>query len=155
MVARMSGTVPMEEGRRARRASLNWPTRAAFVLAGAGLLIGFFLPWVKLGALVSVSGFGLVFAEGDVVSMISGSNRFLLFAIPLLAVTLMVLGVLGQKAASWVGATGGVAVLGYAVYTVLSLFLASTGIGMWLVAASTLVALSLGFIDLGRRSAQK
>jgi hypothetical protein len=151
----MSGTVPMEENRKTRRASLNWPTRGAFVLAGAGLLIGFFLPWVKLGALVSVSGFGLVFAEGDVVSMISGSNRFLLFAIPLLAVTLMVLGVLGQKAASWVGAAGGVAVLGYAVYTVLSLFLASTGIGMWLVAASTLVALSLGFIDLGRRSAQK
>jgi hypothetical protein len=84
MVAGMSGTVPMEDRKKPRRAGLNWPTRAAFVLAGAGLLIGFFLPWVKLGALVSVSGFGLVFAEGDVVSMISGSNRFLLFAIPLL-----------------------------------------------------------------------
>lgn len=143
----------MEEPRKRPRASLNWPTRAAFVLAGAGLLVGFFLPWVKLGALVSVSGLGLVFAEGDVVSMISGSNRFLLFAIPLLAATLMVLGALGQKAASWVGAVGGVAILGYAVYTVLSVFLASTGFGMWLVAASTLVALSLGFIDLGRHSA--
>ena len=145
----------MEEPRKRPRASLNWPTRAAFVLAGAGLLVGFFLPWVKLGALVSVSGLGLVFAEGDVVSMISGSNRFLLFAIPLLAATLMVLGALGQKAASWVGAVGGVAILGYAVYTVLSVFLASTGFGMWLVAASTLVALSLGFIDLGRHSAQR
>ena len=145
----------MEEPKKRPRASLNWPTRAAFVLAGAGLLVGFFLPWVKLGALVSVSGLGLVFAEGDVVSMISGSNRFLLFAIPLLAATLMVLGALGQKAASWVGAVGGVAILGYAVYTVLSVFLASTGFGMWLVAASTLVALSLGFIDLGRHSAQR
>jgi len=145
----------MEDRQKPRRASLNWPTRGAFVLSGAGLLVGFFLPWVKLGALVSVSGLGLVFAEGDVVSMISGSNRFLLFAIPLLAVALMVLGALGQKAASWVAAAGGVAILGYAVYTVLSLFLASTGFGMWLVAASTLVALSLGFMDLGRRSAQK
>jgi hypothetical protein len=151
----MSGTVPMDERNKPRRTGLGWPARAAFVASGAGLLVGFFMPWVKLGALVSVSGFGLVFADGDMVSMISGSNRFFLFAIPLLAVALIVLAVLGQRAASWVGAAGGVAVLGYAVYTVLSLFLASTGLGMWLVAASTLVALSLGFMDLGRRSAQK
>ena len=37
--------------------------RLVFALCGMGLLVGFFMPWLTIGELVSVSGLGLAFVE--------------------------------------------------------------------------------------------
>jgi hypothetical protein len=130
-------------------------TRVVFAICGMGLLVGFFLPWFTVGDLMSVSGLGLVFSDGQMVHMLSGSHRFLLFAIPALAVLLVVGAVFGHRVVSWGAVAGGILILGYGLYTLVRLFLSSTGPGMWLVIFSSVLALALGLIDIGRRSSAK
>jgi hypothetical protein len=130
-------------------------TRLVFATCGLGLLVGFLMPWITVGELVSVSGLGLVVSDGQMVSMLSGSHRFLLFAIPALAVVLVLGGVLGNRLASWAAVAGGALVLGYGLFTVIRLFLSSTGLGMWLVIGSAVFAFALGVFDIGRRSRAK
>lgn len=136
----------------ASRRSVPLAARLSFALCGLGLLVGFFLPWLTIGELMSVSGAGLVFADGQVVTLLSGSQRFLLFAIPGIAVLLVMGGVLGNRLAPWAAVVGGVVILGYGLFTLIRVFLSSTGLGMWLVIASAVLALALGLVDLGRRS---
>lgn len=139
----------------ARQRASALALRVVFAICGMGLLVGFFLPWFSVGELMSVSGLGLVFSDGQMVHMLSGSHRFLLFAIPALAVALVVGAVFGNRVVSWAAVGGGLLILGYGVYTLLRLFLSSTGPGMWLVIFSSVAALSLGLVDIGRRSSAK
>jgi hypothetical protein len=129
--------------------------RVVFAVCGMGLLVGFFLPWFTVGELMSVSGLGLVFSDGQMVHMLSGANRFLLFAIPALAVVLVVGAVFGNRVVSFAAVGGGLLILGYGIYTLVRLFLSSTGPGMWLVIFSSVVALAIGLVDVGRRSSAK
>jgi hypothetical protein len=139
----------------AKRTTVPMAARLVFALCGLGLLVGFFMPWLTLGDLVSVSGLGLAFSEGQMVSMISGSHRFLLFAIPALAVLLVIGGVVGNRLAPWAAVAGGIVVLGYGLFTVIRLFISSTGLGMWLVIGSAVVALALGLWMSGATRARK
>lgn len=124
--------------------------RMVFALCGLGLLVGFFMPWVSVGELVSVSGLGLAVSDGQMVAMISGSHRILLFAIPTLAVVLVLGGVIGNRLSSIAAVSGSSLILGYGLFTVIRLFVSSTGLGMWLVLGSAVLALVLGLFDVGR-----
>ncbi len=126
--------------------------RGLFAACGAALLIGFFLPWVKIGALLTVSGLSLLVSSGEMVGMLSGSNRFLLIAVPLLGILLLGGSILGKRITRALAVVGaGLFLLGGFLITI-RLFVSSTGLGMWLVLFSAILALSVGMLSLGRSS---
>ncbi|HTQ02727.1 MAG TPA: hypothetical protein VMI54_02680 [Polyangiaceae bacterium] len=105
-----------------------------------------------MGAFLSLSGFGLVFTNGQMVGLLAGANRTLLIAVPLLGVALLIGSVWGLRVTSWVAALGSFAILAFAFYSVMRVFLASTGLGMWFVVLATFVALGTGVFGVGRRA---
>ncbi len=130
---------------------LGMVRRVVFGLCGAALLIGFFMPWFLVGAFLSLSGFGLVFTNGQMVGLLAGANRSLLIAVPLLGVVLLIGSVWGHRITSWVAAGGAFALLAFAFYSVMRVFLASTGAGMWIVVLATFVTLGTGVFGIGGR----
>jgi hypothetical protein len=107
-------------------------------------MAGFFMPWIKLGDMVSVSGFGLVLTGGDMMEQLSAPSRGLIFSIPLLGLALLATSIKGFRALSWAGLGTGVLILLVGLYTLISFFLDSTGVGMWVVTGAALLALGTG-----------
>src|SRR5215468_9312022 len=78
--------------------------RVVFGLCGAALLVGFFMQWFLVGQFLSLSGFGLVFTNGQMVGLLAGANHTLLVAVPLLGVLLIIGSVWGHRITSWFAA---------------------------------------------------
>ena len=133
---------------------LSIARRVGFGLSGALLVVGFFLPWLTAGSALELSGLGLVFAGGDVVSAVSGTGRFLLVIVPLLGAGLIFGAISGHRVTSWVAALGAGALLIFGLAHVISLFISSTGMGMWMVVLASLLALVLGLLSVGRATAK-
>jgi hypothetical protein len=132
------------------REKLSFVERALFGGCGAALLVGFFMPWFKLGALLTVSGLTLLVSSGEMVGMLSGSNRFLLVIVPLLGVVLLGGSILGTRVTRIIAVAGsGLFLLG-GMFITIRLFLSTTGTGMWMVLFAALLALSVGLIAIGR-----
>ena len=126
--------------------------RALLALAGIGFLVGFFLPWFRLGTTASVSGLGLLVTDGEIVELVTGPDRILLFAVPLLGVGVTVGAIAGHRIGVWLALIAGVLVLGGGLYTLINLFVSTTGPGMWLVVASALTSLVVGVLALASRT---
>lgn len=144
---------PASEPTAAPRA-LSMLERVLFVGCGAALLVGFFMPWVKAGELLTVSGFGLSVAQGDMVGMVAGAHSFLLLAVPAVGLLLVAGGLVGHRATAWLAVAGAFVILGYGLYTLVVLFISSTGLGMWLVVAASILSLGLGLAGIARRRAR-
>jgi hypothetical protein len=145
----ISDDVNPTPGKRKERKRLPMMWRVIFGLCGALLVLGFFLPWVIAGTALELSGMGLVFAGGDVVQAISGSGRFLLFIIPILGALLVTGAIYGHRLTPWLGALGAGILLVFGTIHVISLFVSSTGVGMWLVVFSALATLLFGALSIG------
>ncbi|MCA9574941.1 MAG: hypothetical protein H6726_17170 [Sandaracinaceae bacterium] len=113
-------------------------------IAGVGLMTGFFMPWVTLGDMVSVSGFSLVLTGGDVVEQLSGPSRGVIFSIPLLGLALLSTAIKGFRVLAWAGLATGILILLVGLYTLITVFLDSTGMGMWVLIGAALLALGTG-----------
>lgn len=127
--------------------------RALLVMCGVGLIAGFFMRWFTFGHMVSASGFSMIVTEGEFVSMLSGSHRVLLFTVPVFGILLLIGGALGHRFALWVGLFSGLTVIGFGGFTLIRLFIETTGLGLWLVVGSSLLALALALIGIGRAQA--
>jgi hypothetical protein len=132
--------------------STSMPVRIIFIVCGLALLVGFFLPWFKLGNLLQVSGMGLIFTQGEAVGMLSGPNRFLLIAVPVLGFLLVLGAGFGLRVTPWIAVVGACIILLYGLFTVMQLFISSTGFGMWLVILASIAALGIGLFGVGRRA---
>jgi len=117
-------------------------------LSGVGLIIGFFMPWIKLGEMVSLSGFSLVLTGGDVVEQLSAPSRGLIFSIPLIGLALLATAIKGFRGLAWAGLATGILIGLVGMYTLISAFLDSTGLGMWLVSGAALLAMGTGALSL-------
>ena len=117
-------------------------------LSGVGLIVGFFLPWIKLGELVSLSGFSLVLAGGEAVEQLSAPSRGLIFSIPLIGLALLATSIKGFRGLAWAGMATGILIVLVGLYTLISAFLDSTGAGMWLVSGCALLSLGTGALAL-------
>ncbi|HPG26689.1 MAG: hypothetical protein H6748_07335 [Spirochaetaceae bacterium] len=129
----------------------SWVLRAALMVAGLGLLLGFFLPWLHLGTMASMSGFSLMVTGGDAVEAISGPHRALLLLVPMggavLCAAAVYAGRVGRVAA-WAALLTGAAVTAAGLLAPLLVFLDTTGSGMWTVALSALLALAVGLFSV-------
>jgi hypothetical protein len=122
--------------------------RIAIGLAGLGLLIGFFLPWIRLGELVSMSGLSMALTGGEAVKELSGF-RMILLIVPLAGLALIA-SAIRSWAYAWVALASGILIFVAALFTLIRVFLDSTGAGMWVVAISALTAVAVGFIAYRR-----
>jgi hypothetical protein len=127
----------------------GWLARSLWMVAGAGLLLGFFLPWMTIGQTASVSGLGLLVTSGELVQLVTGPHRFLLFSVPVLGAALVVSAAMGRRVAAWIAVLAGAVILAGGLYTMIRLFLDTTGFGMWLVVGSSLVALVVALLVIG------
>lgn len=105
-----------------------------------------------MGDVVVVSGFSLVTSSGQAVDILSGPHRALLFMVPLSAIALMGSAMSGHRFTAWVAILTGGVLISYGFYTLIRLFFATTGMGMWVVAVSALVALGAGLVGYGRQT---
>ena len=124
--------------------------RGIVFLAGVGLLVGFFLPWLRLGEFAAMSGLSLMVTSGTAVSQIAGPARGLLILIPACGAALVGCSLLGHRASVLAGLIAGVAVLGFGLFTLARVFLETMGSGMWIVAASALIAIGAGIAGIAR-----
>jgi len=122
--------------------------RIVIGLAGLGLLIGFFLPWIRLGDLVSMSGLSMALTGGEAVKELSGF-RLILLIVPVAGLALLASAIRGW-AYAWVALASGILIFAAALFTLIRVFLDSTGAGMWVVAISALVAVAVGFFAYRR-----
>ena len=114
----------------AKSASVIW------VGAGIASIVAFFLPFLDLGGPITASGWDILFAEHA-----PWSTRLALLALPLGGLSLCVAGATGSARARLAGFAFGAGVYGYLGYSMIRIFLATTGVGLWLTLAAAAAAL--------------
>lgn len=124
--------------------------RALVFLSGLGLLLGFFLPWIRFGQFASVSGLSLLVSSGQAVDALAGPARGMLILIPVSGGTLVAASVFGPRLAVVVSLVGGIVVLAFGLFTLARVFLETMGAGMWVVVASALLAAGAGVAGFAR-----
>ncbi len=128
--------------------------RVVVLLAGLGLLVGFFLPWLRLGDFAEMSGLSLMVSSGSAVDALAGPASGLLIMIPACGAGLIACSAFGPRASVIAALIAGVAILGFGLVTLARVFLQTMGSGMWIVAGSALLAVGAGIAGIaGRRSA--
>ena len=128
--------------------------RLVLGVSGLLLLVGFFLPWIKLsgGDIESVSGLGLVMADQEAIRALIGedSQRFVLLLIPGFGVALTAVGFLGMRYSGQIAAVLGILIVGYGMVTMVIMFFEKTGYGMWLILGGAFLAVAAGTITFIR-----
>lgn len=124
--------------------------RVVVFVAGLGLLVGFFLPWLRFGEFAAVSGLSLMVSSGQAVDAVAGPSRGLLILIPACGAGLIAASAFGPRMAVVAALAAGIAVLGLGLFTLARVFLETMGAGMWIVAASALIAAGAGVAGLLR-----
>lgn len=129
------------------------------VLGTAGLLlvVGFFLPWLKLEELATVSGMQLVIDENPVIRALVGNDtqRYLLLLIPGFGLALTAVGFLGVRYSGHIAAVLGVLIVLYGVVTLIIFFFQKTGVGLWLILVGAILAIAAGTFAWARSRTPK
>ena len=125
-------------------------TRAVVLIAGLGLFVGFFLPWLRFGEFAAVSGLSLMVSSGAAVDALAGPSRGLLILIPACGATLIACSVWGPRAAVLAALGSGSAILVFGLFTLARIFVETVGSGMWIVVGSALLAIGAGVAGIVR-----
>ena len=137
-----------------KRGSPHILLRIVLGVSGLLLLVGFFLPWIKLsgGEIESVSGLGLVMADQEAIRALIGqdSQRFVLLLIPGFGVALTAVGFLGMRYSGQIAAVLGILIVGYGMVTMVIMFFEKTGYGMWLILLGAFLAVAAGTVTFIR-----
>lgn len=124
--------------------------RVVVFLAGIGLLVGFFMPWLRFGQFAAVSGLSLMVSSGEAVDALAGPSRGMLILIPASGAALLGASVFGPRVAGMAALGTGIAILGLGLFTLARLFLETMGSGMLVVVGSALLAVGAGVAGLAR-----
>ncbi len=131
--------------------------RIVLGVSGLLLLVGFFLPWLKLADHDAVSGIDLVLGSGDFAQSLvgQGSQRYVLLLIPGFGVALTAVGFLGVRYSGQIAALLGVLIVGSGMVTVVIFFFQKTGIGLWLILLGAFIAVAAGTITFARSRSRR
>jgi hypothetical protein len=133
-----------EDGPAARRSAPHIVLRLLLGFAGLTLLVGFFLPWLRLTAEGPMAnGLELMTSDG---AGTAGTPSMLLILIPALGAALSATAFMGFKWSGQVAVGVATVLIGYALYVLLQMFVQHTGLGLWVVSGGTFVILLLGVI---------
>lgn len=128
--------------------------------AGLLLVVGFFLPWLRIELpaaggetvlLREISGMNLVTdGEPTIRALVGDTQRWLLLAIPVFGLALTAVGFLGFRWSGIVAAILGLSLVGYGVVTVVLFFFQKTALGLWLILGGTFLAVAAGMFTFLR-----
>lgn len=124
--------------------------RGIVLIAGLGLLVGFFLPWLRFGEFAAVSGLSLMVSSGTAVDALAGPSRGLLIVIPGCGAALIACSLFGPRVAVLASLAAGLAILVFGLITLARVFIETMGPGMWIVTASALLAVGAGLAGIAR-----
>lgn len=144
-----TGSRPGDRSELAARAAHQGMRGVAFV-AGLGLLLGFFLPWIRFGQAAAFSGLSLMVSGGTVVDALAGPSRGLLIIIPACGAALVASAILAPRWTPTTALISGGAILLFGFFTLARLFLNTVGIGMWIVVVAALVCAGIGVASIAR-----
>jgi hypothetical protein len=130
--------------------------RALLGFAGLSLLVGFFLPWLRIpptaegGEARFQNGLDLLFAHD-----VQGTPSAVVLVVPILGALLSAASFMGFRYAAQTAIAVAMAILAYGLWVLFSMFVQLTAYGLWTVAGGTFTVLLLGVGTwmLGRRSA--
>lgn len=115
--------------------------RTLITIAGAVLVLGFFLPWIDIGGF-GISGWG--FARNTAMSSF-------IWLVPIGGLAMLITGATGSKHARLTSAVVGASLVGYAVVKTVHSFFATTGIGLWMIIVGALAALAIPLLSRSER----
>jgi len=120
--------------------------RIALGTAGLLLLVGFFLPWLKLEEVATVSGMQLVIDNNPIIRALVGDDvqRWMLLLVPGFGLALTAVGFLGIRYSGHISAVLGLLIVLYGVITMIIFFFQKTGVGLWLIVIGALLAVGAG-----------
>lgn len=133
----------------------NMLMRALMGFSGLSLLVGFFLPWVRIperpgdgeGAAAiaahMASGLDLLSEAG-----IGGAPAALLLVVPILGTLLSAAAFMGFRWAGHVAIGVAASLLLFGLWVVLRLFVEHTDLGLWVTVGGTFITLLLGVITI-------
>lgn len=124
--------------------------RGLVFLAGIGLLVGFFLPWLRLGQFAALSGLSLMVSSGSAVDALAGPARGFLLLVPVCGAALVGCGWLGPRPSILAALVAGIAIVSFGLFTLARVFFETVGSGMWIVTASALVSMGVGIAGIAR-----
>ncbi|MFK7984565.1 MAG: hypothetical protein AB8I08_00915 [Sandaracinaceae bacterium] len=133
--------------------------------AGLMLVVGFFLPWIRLDAVnpqqaaqasgdtvAFVSGLEIAVGGDTLITTATGATPWaVLFLIPLFGAALAAVGFLGNRWSGVIGAVLGLVIVLYGLVTVVMLFFRTTSYGLWVVLGGAFLAVAGGTIAWARR----
>ena len=126
--------------------------RIALAAAGLGLVVGFFLPWIRLGDVLTLSGLTMALSGGEAIQTLAGPLRGIVFIVPIAGVIMLASAIRGTRALAMTALACGLLVFASGVITLIRAFLDSTGAGMWVVVISALTATAVGFLAYRHRA---
>lgn len=118
------------------------------LVAGLGLLVGFFLPWMRFGQFAALSGLSLMVSSGSAVDALAGPSRGLLVIIPVCGAALVASAIFAPRVAALVSLISGIVILAFGLFTLARLFFETVGPGMWIVVVSALASAAVGLAYL-------
>ena len=115
--------------------------RVLLGLAGLALLVGFFLPWLRIPPLIDTSGLDLLLDDGDA---IGATQRWLLLIAPVAGLIMTAVGFLGLRWSGRVAVGLGVTVILCGAVVLIVLFFRHTAVGLWLIFGGSFTAVISG-----------
>ncbi|MFO0684240.1 MAG: hypothetical protein U0234_19460 [Sandaracinus sp.] len=122
--------------------------RALLGFAGLSLLVGFFLPWVRIPPAADgttterfQNGLDLLFARD-----VQGTPSAIVILVPVMGALLSAASFMGFRYAAQTAIGVALAILAYGLYVLFSMFVQFTAYGLWTIAGGTFVVLLLGVI---------
>lgn len=158
------GKLKVEKGKEKAKPKGGAPHIVFRILLGtAGLLlvIGFFLPWLRLeipaavgvpAEIKMISGVELVWSEEPLVRAMAGdeTQRYLLLFIPAFGLLMTAVGFLGFRWSGVVAAVMGLTLVGYGIVMFAIFFFQKTGLGLWLILGGAFLSVSAGVVSFLR-----
>ncbi len=124
---------------------------------GLAMLVGFFLPWVRRqleegDETVLLSGLSLLQQDS-----LAGTPSIAVIVVPVLGTALAAIAFTGFRYTAYVAIGVSVLLFGYAAYVLFQLFVAHTGMGLWITTGAAFLSLLFGAGTLlwTRRVAEK
>jgi hypothetical protein len=118
--------------------------RALIGATGLAMLVGFFLDWVRLDlaadhGTVMLNGLSLLSQES-----LAGTPSIAVIVVPVLGTALAAIAFTGFRYTAYVAIAVSVLLFGYAAYVLFQLFVAHTGMGLWITTGAAFLSLLLG-----------
>lgn len=119
--------------------------RIAAIVSGAGLVLGFLLPWIRFADFATLSGLEILVNDTMVVRKSVGVVQQRLVAlVPLVGLVILGFGIRNGPGLRWVLLGGGVLLVLFGAFAVLMIFVQVTSVGLWVVAIALVLSILVG-----------